>query len=328
MPAEWASHRRTWMCWPCRLDAWGDTDRLARAKAATAEIAAAIACYEPVTMATRPQDSDDVRRSCGDSVALFETPLDDSWARDIGPGFLSGPAPAGVAWRFNAWGGKYHPFENDVGFAGRVLDRVGAKVYRAPLVCEGGAIHVDGEGTLLTTEQCLLNPNRNPGCDRAEIEDALQRYTGAERIVWLAGTFLDEETDGHIDNIACFAAPGRVILGVPASRSHPDYPAIAAAKARLASARDAQGRRFDIVEIGQPARQAADWRGRSLAASYVNFYLANGAVIAPAFDDPADEPARAVLADCFPGRAIVQIDARAIVEGGGGIHCITQQEPA
>ncbi|HEY3778131.1 MAG TPA: agmatine deiminase family protein [Rhizomicrobium sp.] len=328
MPPEWARHSRTWMCWPCRIEAWGSPDGLARAKQATARVAAAIARFEPVTMATRPQDAAEVRQVCGDTVEFFETPLDDSWARDIGPSFLSGPGRAGVAWRFNAWGGKYHPFENDSRFAARILEQRQARLYRAPLVCEGGAIHVDGEGTLLTTEQCLLNPNRNPQYDRAQIEETLKCHTGVERIVWIAELFLDEETDGHIDNIACFAAPGRVILGIPASRSHPDFPAVEAARARLASARDARGRPFEIVEIGQPRGQRTDWRGRSLAASYVNFYLANGAVIIPAFDNPADEPARAVLAACFPDREIVQVDARAIVDGGGGIHCITQQEPA
>ncbi|MGH6887724.1 MAG: agmatine deiminase family protein [Rhizomicrobium sp.] len=327
MSAEWARHRRTWMCWPCRPQAWGGGKGLAQAKLATAEVAAAIARYEPVTMAARPQDADEVGRLCGDGIELFETPLDDSWARDIGPTFLSGAARVGVAWRFNAWGGKYHPFDKDAGFAGRVLERAGAKIARAPLVCEGGAIHVDGDGTLLTTEQCLLNPNRNPDSNRVQIEEALKRHTGTEHILWLTGKFLDEETDGHIDNIACFAAPGRVILGMPASRSHPDYPAIAAAKTQLASARDARGRSIDIVEIGQPQKERTDWRGRRLATSYVNFYVVNGAVIAPAFDDPADDAAHAVLGDCFPDRAMVQIDARAIVEGGGGIHCITQQEP-
>lgn len=328
MPAEWVRHARTWMCWPCRLEVWGGAQGLARARRATAGLAAAIARHEPLTLAVRPQDAGEAREFCGERIALFETPLDDSWARDSGPTFLSGRGRAGIAWRFNAWGGKYQPFDKDAGFAARVLESAGAKIFRAPLVCEGGAIHVDGDGTLLTTEQCLLNPNRNPRLDRTEIERVLARYTGAQRIVWLPGKFLDEETDGHVDNIACFAAPGRVILGMPASRAHPDYAAVVAAKMLLESARDAKGRAFDIVEIGQPRNERADWRGRSLAASYVNFYLANGAVIAPAFDDPADESARKVLAGCFPGREIVQIDARAIVEGGGGIHCITQQEPA
>lgn len=325
MPAEWGPHRRSWMCWPCRLEAFGTADRLARAKDAAARVARAIAKFEPVVMAARPQDVGEVLGHLGGAIEIFETPLDDSWARDTGPTFLG--AHAGIAWRFNAWGGKYHPYTEDEMFAVRVLARVQARVFRAPLVCEGGAIHVDGEGTLITTEQCLLNPNRNPALSREEIENILARYTGAEQIIWLPGKFSDEETDGHVDNIACFAAPGRIILGMPASKSHPDWEPTVAAKQLLEEARDARGRAFEIVEIVQPRTERTDWRGRPLAASYVNFYLANGGLLMPMFDDPGDLPALNVLRDCFPGREIVQIDARDIVEGGGGIHCITQQEP-
>jgi agmatine deiminase len=187
---------------------------------------------------------------------------------------------------------------------------------------------VDGNGTLMTTEQCLLNPNRNPGRTREQIERALASHTAVERILWLPGHFSDEETDGHIDNIACFAAPGRVLLGVPPMRSHPDYEAVAAARRYLADMRDAQGRKFDIVDLVQPCNMRLDWREQPLAASYVNFYLANGGVVMPGFDDPADAAARAVLADCFPDRNVVQVEVLDIVQGGGGIHCITQQEPA
>ncbi|HEY6579238.1 MAG TPA: agmatine deiminase family protein [Rhizomicrobium sp.] len=328
MPAEWAPHRRSWMCWPCRLSVWGSPGGLARAREATAHLARTIAGFEPVVMAARPEDAADVERLCGDAAEVFETPLDDSWARDIGPTFLAGPGRAGIAWQFNAWGRKYSPYDKDRDFAAAVLERENARAYRAPIVCEGGAIHVDGAGTLISTEQCLLNPNRNPTLDRETIGELLARYTGAKCIVWLGGKFSDDETDVHIDNIACFAAPGRVILGVPASKSHPDLAAIEAAKRRFAAARDARGEPFEIVEIAQPENERLDWRGRPLAASYVNFYLVNGGLVMPAFDDPADLPARALLADCFAGREIVQIDARAIVEGGGGIHCITQQEPA
>jgi agmatine deiminase len=187
---------------------------------------------------------------------------------------------------------------------------------------------VDGEGTLMTAEQTLLNPNRNPELTREQIESMLREYTAAERVLWLPGHFSDEETDGHIDNIACFASPGRVLLGVPAMKSHPDFEAVAEARRTLAQARDAQGRALEIVELVQPQTMRRDWRGRPLAASYVNFYLANGGAVMPGFDDPADAAARAVLADCFPDRKIVQVEILDIVQGGGGIHCITQQEPA
>jgi agmatine deiminase len=330
MPAEWAPHARTWMCWPCRTEAWGGPDGLLRAKQAYARVARAVSSFEPVTMAVRPQDAAEARLACAGKVEIFEAALDDSWARDVGPTFLIGQdgARAGVAWRFNAWGNKYHPFTDDAALGGEILGEAGVRAYRAPLVCEGGAIHVDGEGTLITTEQCLLNPNRNPHLDRQQVEERLALFTGARRILWLGEGFSDEETDGHVDNIACFAAPGRVIVGVPASRSHPDYEPVVEAIRRLGEARDAEGRAIEVVEIVQPRKPRNDWRGRPLAASYVNFYLANGGLVMPAFDDPHDERARDALAACFPGRDILQIDALDIVEGGGGIHCITQQEPA
>jgi agmatine deiminase len=195
-------------------------------------------------------------------------------------------------------------------------------------VCEGGAIHTDGEGTLITTEQCLLNPNRNPHLSRQQVEERLALFTGARRILWLGDGFSDDETDGHIDNLACFLAPGRVLVGVPSARSHPDFEPVMELIRRLSEARDAQGRRIEIVELQQPLGAGEDWRGRPLQASYVNFYLANGGLVMPGFEDRNDEKARAVLADCFPGRDILQIQATDIVAGGGGIHCITQQEPA
>jgi len=330
MPAEWSAHARTWMCWPCRTEAWGGPEGLLRAKQAFARVARAVSTFEPVTMAVRPDEAAEVALACAGKTEIFVVPLDDSWARDIGPTFLTDAqgARAGVAWRFNAWGNKYHPYTEDMAFAGRVLASTGVPAYDAPLVCEGGAIHVDGEGTLITTEQCLLNPNRNPGLTRQQVEERLVLFTGARRIIWLGEGFSDDETDGHVDNVACFVSPGRVIVGVPASRSHPDYEPVLEAIRRLGEARDAEDRRLEIIEIVQPSAERVDRRGRPLAASYVNFYLPNGGVVMPSFDDGNDERARSVIADCFPGRDILQIDALDIVEGGGGIHCITQQEPA
>jgi agmatine deiminase len=330
MPAEWGQHERTWMCWPARMDIWGGPEGLLRAKQAYARVARAISSFEPVVMAVRPPDGPEARLATAGKVEILDIPLDDSWARDIGPTFLTGRdgARAGVAWQFNAWGNKYHPYTEDAAFAARVLKAADMRCYPAPLVCEGGAIHSDGEGTLITTEQCLLNTNRNANLDRQQVEERLALYTGSSRVIWLGEGFSDEETDGHVDNIACFAAPGRVIVGIPAARSHPDYePAIEALR-RLSEARDAQGRKLEVVEIVQPKKSRQDWRGRPLQSSYVNFYLANGGVVMPSFDDPHDERARGVIADCFPGRDILQLDALDIVEGGGGIHCITQQEPA
>jgi agmatine deiminase len=277
-------------------------------------------------MIARLEDVEAAEQACASSVEIAGIPIDDSWARDSGPTFVSDSAFAGIAWQFNAWGGKYDGYENDSALAERILVRSGGKVFRAPIVCEGGAIHVDGDGTLITTEQCLLNANRNPGRSREEIADILRRYTGAERVLWLPGEYADVETDGHVDNIACFASPGRIILGIPPV-AHPDFATVAALKRFFAEARDARGRGFEVIEIAQPERVREDWRGRPLAASYVNFYLPNGGLVMPAFGDPADLPAKRVLEACFPERKIVQIDACDLVEGGGGIHCITQQEP-
>ncbi|HEX3432389.1 MAG TPA: agmatine deiminase family protein [Rhizomicrobium sp.] len=326
LPAEWEPHRRTWMCWPCRMEAWGSAAQMERARVATAEVARTIAQFEPVVMVARPADSDIAVRACGGLADIFVAPIDDSWARDTGPTFLSGEGLAGVVWRFNAWGGKYDGYENDKALAPRILNRAGGRAFPAPLVCEGGAIHADGEGTLITTEQCLLNANRNPDRSREAITAILCRYTGVQSVLWLPGEFADVETDGHVDNIACFAAPGRIILGIPPAR-HPDFAAVVGVKQFLGRARDAEGRAFEIVEMAQPEHAREDWRGRPRAASYVNFYLCNGGLVMPAFDDPADLPALRVLKDCFPGREVVQISARDFVEGGGGIHCITQQEP-
>lgn len=215
MPAEWEAHKRTWMCWPCRDGVW---PAIGAARRAYTEVAHAIAAFEPVIMATRPGDTEAVRRA---GLEAWAVPLDDSWARDIGPTFLRGAA---IQWRFNAWGGKYAPFDQDARFAARLAQRERLSLRAPPLVCEGGAIHSDGQGTLLTTEQCLLNANRNPGLGKDVVTNILCEATGAERVLWLGVGFSDNETDGHVDNIACFAGTGRVIVGVPDNRFIPTTP--------------------------------------------------------------------------------------------------------
>ena len=329
MPAEWSPHVRTWMCWPCRIETWGGPDGLLRAKQAVARVARAISSFEPVVIAARPLDAAEAKLATSGKTEIYEVPIDDSWARDSGPTFVTAPdgRRGAVQWEFNAWGNKYHPWTDDAQFASRVARQSDARLFLAPLVCEGGAIHCDGEGTLITTEQCLLNPNRNANLTRQQIEERLALFTGARRVVWLGEGFSDDETDGHVDNIACFAAPGLAIVGVPSSKSHHDYEPALEAIRRLGEARDARGRKIEIVEIVQPRDARHDWRGRPLQASYVNFYLPNGGVVMPGFDDPNDEAARTVIAQCFPRRDILQIEAHDIVQGGGGIHCITQQEP-
>ncbi len=327
MPAEWALHKRCWMAWPCRTELWGEG--LDAARTAYAEVAGAIAEFEPVTMVANGEEIAEVSLRCGSGVACLPLAHDDSWMRDNGPTFLvdGKGGLAGVDWRFNAWGGKYDTYADDAAAAGAILKHLDVPAYPAPLVLEGGSIHVDGEGTLLTSEQCLLNPNRNPDLSREQIEQHLRAHLGVRQVIWLGQGLEDDETDGHVDNLACFVRPG-VVLAL--STDDPDdgnYAALQDNLARLRAATDAAGRSLEIVEVPQPARRTAE-DGRRLALSYVNFYIANGGVVMPSFEDAKDEAAYALVSQCFPDRDVRQVPLLDIVCGGGGIHCITQQQPA
>ena len=329
MPAEWEPHARCWMAWPCREELWGE--RLDEARAAYADVARAIADFEPVTMVARPEQVAGASLRCGSGVSVLPLDLDDSWMRDTGPSFLvdEAGAVAGVDWRFNGWGGKYRPFDKDAAAAGAILDHLGLPAFRAPIVLEGGAIHVDGAGTAMTTEQCLLDPSRNPGLDRAEIEDCLRRHLGVRKTIWLGRGLEGDETDGHVDNLACFVRPGTVLALAAGDSDDPDFEVLADNLARLRAARDANGRELEVIEVPRPrlAHRAAD--GARLVRSYVNFYVANGGVLVPAFGDDNDRQALEIIAAAFPGRRTVPLTAAAtIVEGGGGIHCVTLQQPA
>jgi agmatine deiminase len=314
MPPAWAPHARSWMAWPCRKEIW--RDGIVAARRAYAEVARAIARFEPVIMAARPRDAEEARALCGPSVEIWEVPLDDSWARDIAPVFVKRAGEvAGVDWDFNGWGGKYRPHAEDTAFAGRLLSRQGLRRFEGGMVLEGGAIATDGAGTLLTTEECLLNPNRNPGLSRAEIEAKLRDHLGANRIVWLGKGLVGDETDGHVDNVACFAPDGRVLLAIPDENSDPNYVEMRTNGEWLRAAN------IDCIPVPLPKSRDG------LIRSYINFAVTNGGLIIPAFDDPLDDEAARVIAESFPGREIVQIDANPIVVGGGGLHCITYEEP-
>jgi agmatine deiminase len=326
MPAEWAPHQRTWMAWPARKDLWGS--RLEEAEAAYAGVARAIARFEPLTMVANADDTARAQGVLDDGVEVVALPIDDSWMRDSGPSFVvnADGAVAGVDWQFNAWGGKFPPWDKDAALAGRVLARLGMRAFAAPFVLEGGSFHVDGEGTVLTTEQCLLNPNRNPGRSREEIEALLLAYLGAARVIWLGDGLENDHTDGHVDDIACFVRPG-VVMAAVCGRDDANYAPLADNLRRLRAARDARGRALEIIEMPLPARRVVQGVGR-LASSYVNFYIANGGIVAPGFDDTQDAAARDILAAAFPGRAVVMPPCSVIIEGGGSVHCITQQQPA
>ncbi|MFD3873334.1 agmatine/peptidylarginine deiminase [Streptomyces sp. NPDC058623] len=327
MPAEWSAHEGCLMAWPTRVELWGGV--LAAAKEEYAQVARAIAAFEPVTMVAPPGFGDDARALCGDDVTVIELPLDDSWFRDSAPLFvLDGDGNrAGVDFRFNAWGGKHHPFDADDRVSALLLEHLGVDRIASDMILEGGAVTVDGEGTLITTEQCLLHPNRNPGMTRDRIEAELKARLGVKKVVWLPyGGFLDTETDGHVDGVCAFAAPGTVVISLPDDPAHPDHARMRANRAVLEATTDAQGRRLKIIEVPQTA--FADLADSEIEVSYLNYYVANGGVVAPVAGVPQDEEALAVIATAYPGRKVVGVRAPAIAFGGGGVHCITQQVPA
>lgn len=326
MPFEGARHTRTWMGFPCREPLWHG--KLAEARRAYAAVARTIARFEPVVLLANEADLSEARALAGPEVEVQPMSLDDSWLRDIGPTFLVDRAGmvAGADWMFNAWGRKWPDFENDAAVAFRIIESLGVKRFAASFVLEGGSIHVDGEGTLLTSEQCLLNPNRNPGLTRAEIEDNLKAWLGVSTIIWLGQGLENDDTDGHVDNLACFARPGVVLASSCEDPADPNHAVLEDNLARLRAATDAAGRKLEIVTLPIPSYREGG-AGR-LAVNYTNFYLPNGGVVAPSFDDPNDARAADILARVFLDRQIVQVPALDILEGGGGIHCITQQQPA
>jgi agmatine deiminase len=344
MPAEFEPHSGCWMIWPERPDNWRRGAR--PAQEAFAAVAEAVAVSEPVTMAASGAEFERCRSLLSPAVRVVEICTDDAWARDIGPTFVVDGAGGrrGVDWRFNAWGGIYSPWDQDERFAAEVLAIEGADRYRAPLVLEGGSIHVDGEGTVLATEECLLNRNRNPELSRQQIEDALRAYLGAEKVVWLGRGVCEDETGGHVDNLACFARPGVVLLTWTENESDPQHVISRQALERLEAATDARGRSFEVVRLPSPgplassAEEAAGVEPRSgtlprcagdrLAASYANFYIGNSRIVAPLLGERDDEQALEALRACFPEREVVGVPSREILLGGGNIHCITQQVPA
>jgi agmatine deiminase len=348
MPAEREPHAGCWMAWPERPDNWRlQAEPAQRAYAAVAE---AINASEPVTMAVSDAQFERCRSVLSPAIRVVELSSDDAWVRDTGPTFVVDPAGRmrGVDWRFNAWGGLegglYRPWDSDERLAQKVLEVERVERYRAPIVLEGGSVHVDGEGTVLTTEQCLLNANRNAGLSRAEIERALCDYLGAEKVIWLGLGVFNDETDGHVDNLACFVRPGLVMLTWSGDSSDPQHAISQDALQRLQGARDARGRELEIVLAPSPgpltitAEEAASVHpsegmmprraGDRMAASYVNYYVGNDRVVFPLLDERNDAAAAELLQRCFPEREAVGVPAREILLGGGNIHCITREVPA
>ena len=326
MPAEWAPHSRCWMSWPGREAVWGE--RLEAARDAVAEVTAAIAEFEPVTMIANPEDLAEVSLRFTSGVSCLPMPHDDSWMRDIGPSFVidGQGAMEGVAWRFNAWGERFKGYEKDAAIAGMVLDHLKLERVEAPLVLEGGSFHVDGQGTLITTEQCLLNPNRNPTLWREEIERIVAGHLGVKKTIWLGQGLAGDRTDGHTDLLACFLKPGMVLALASYDSEDANHAALQDSLSRLRAATDAQGRDLEVIEVEQP-RARSDEQGRPMALSYVSLYIANGGVVMPSFEDPADQKAYDTVAQCFPDRRVVQVPALDLISGSGGIHGFTLQQP-
>jgi agmatine deiminase len=326
MPAEWESHTRCWMAWPERPDLWGES--LPETQRAYARVAAAIASFEPVTMIASPEAVSEAAELCGAGADTVALPIDDAWLRDTGPAFLvrEDGARSASAWHFNAWGGSFPRFAQDATLARRLCDHLGLPLRHAELRLEGGALCVDGEGTILTTESCALHPNRNPGMTRREVERELCHALGGEKVLWLPGELHEGDcTDGHVDGLACFVRPGLVLMETLTDPSSDRSKVLRENRDALRGATDARGRALEVIEM-EDAWQAEN-RGDSFCISYINFYLANGGVVMPCYDAPGDEPARRIIEKAFPTRDVVQVDVRDIAIGGGGIHCITQQQP-
>lgn len=298
---------------------------MAATKSAYAAVARAIRLFEPVTMVANAADVPEAQEFLGPAIEVMAAPVDDSWARDIGPCFLidGKGGLAGADFRFNAWGGKYEGYDNDDRLAGKLLEVTGARRFASPLTAEGGGITVDGEGTLITTESCFPNANRNPGWSRDEIEAELKRTLGVSKVIWIPGDPDEKETDGHVDGIAAFVRPGVVLVE---GTEEPAYSAVMQENLKaLRGQRDAKGRELELIVIRDASEAESDcWR---FCRSYVNSYIANGGVVMPCYGVETDRAAMETFRRIYPERQVVPVAIDDIAIGGGGIHCITQQQP-
>lgn len=347
MPAEFSRHYGCIMIWPHRRDSWQYGAYAARR--AFANIASAIAESEKVIVCARYEDYDSARTELPPNIRVVEMQSDDSWARDVAPTFVTnGKIIRGIDWGFNAWGGLvdglYFPWDKDNKMARKMCDLLDKDVYdERQFILEGGSIHTDGEGTLITTEACLLSKGRNPDMKKGEIEDKLRDCLGVKKIIWLKSGIYNDETNEHIDNICAFTAPGEVVLAWTDDKSDPQYEMSRSCLDILENSTDATGRKIRVHKLplprpvciteeecsglddmdGEPTRVPNE----RLAASYVNFYVSNGSVICPQFNDENDKTALKILQKLFPTRKVLGVYARDILIGGGNIHCITQQIP-
>lgn len=348
MPAEYDLHTQCWMLWPERPDNW--RERAAPSQLAFSQVARLVSRSETVTIGASPAQWRQARDALPDEIRVVELDSNDAWMRDQGPLFVIDGVgrTRGVHWRFNAWGGLsggcYRDWSKDEVIGHKILEIERIDRYAPDLILEGGSIEVDGDGTLITTEECLLNPNRNPGRSRSVIEEFLRAYLNVEAIIWLPrGLVGDDDTNGHVDNLCRFVEPGRVLLAVPTDPGDPQMQVSEEAEEILRGVTDAKGRRLEVVPVPQPrpttittaeARGIATSgdavireAGQLLPASYVNFYIANSSIIVPIFNDPADDAACDVIARAAGHRELCRVESREILLGGGNVHCITLPQP-
>jgi agmatine deiminase len=334
MPAEWTPHQATWISWPHKRASW--PGKFEPVEPAMAKFVAAISAGELV----RINVQDDVHERhvqtlldgqvTAKNIRFHRFPTNDAWCRDHGAIFVTRKSGnvtelQALDFEFNSWGGKYPPYDLDNAIPPQMAAALGVQCRRIDMVLEGGSVDVNGAGALLTTEQCLLNPNRNPSLNRNEIEQRLRDNLGVQQIIWLGEGIAGDDTDGHIDDLTRFVAQDAVVTVVEKNRSDENYEALAENRERLNAIRLNDGRPLQVIELQMP--RAIAFEGDRLPASYANFYIGNRCVVMPAFDDPADEPNRKALARCFPGREVVAIDCSDLVLGLGTFHCLTQQVP-
>jgi len=335
MPAEWERHARTWMAFPPPNATFGELGGpdLERARVAWSRVANTVAAHEPVRMLVRPEDAAAARELLDPRVQLDLVGLDDAWLRDSGPTFVRSGSGAvrAVDWTFNGWGAQsWAAWDQDALVARHVASLAGVPVASSSLVTEGGGLHVDGEGTVLLTDTVQLDPHRNPGWTREQVEAEVHARLGTSKAIWLprglTADYGEYGTRGHVDIVAAFTAPGHVLVHTQTDPGHPDHEVSAEVLELLRAATDARGRRLQVTELLAPATTEVD--GELVDFSYVNHYVLNGAVVLCGFADERDEAAARVLADAYPGREVVLVGARDVFAFGGGIHCITQQQPA
>ena len=334
MPPEWYPHECCWMQWPHEfqnknsyqeVESWSHFD-FEKGRHKWAEVAKAISNFEKVNMIVHPQDIEIAKKLLHDSINIFEFQNDDCWARDSGATFLLNDKKklGGVDWEFNGWG-KFTPHDSDNKIAKFMIDKSSATYFKSQMVLEGGSIHVNGAGTLITTEQCLLNKNRNPKLTKGEIEDHIKKYLNIEKIIWLKnGT--DEGTDGHVDNIACFVNETKVLALSCNDKLDPFYEKFNENLEILKTSVDSKGRSLEVIEIEMSYKRLIP--NDDEPSSYINFYIANNGIVMPCFDDDkADKNAQNIISSVFPKRKVIAINGIDISLGGGNIHCITQQQP-